>query len=219
MQLRHRPHLLIGLTVLSATLLGACASTPDALRGEFAEVTPAQIAGGGEAAAQRVRWGGTILSLKNSEQNSCFEILSRPLRGNARPEASDEEQGRFLACFAGFKDPKVFEPGRDVTVVGTIEDVEPVKVDEFEYRYPKLAGSDLYLWPLERERDTVYFVDPFPFYGRGFFYYPTYYRAPPRRATSVNPGIDAPERPMAVDDAPTPLSLPGLPGSGGLLRR
>lgn len=215
--LRHRTRLLTGFALLSASLLSACATAPTPLRGEFAQVTPEQIAGSGQAASQRVRWGGTILSLKNSEQNSCFEVLSRPLRGNARPKAGDEAQGRFLACFAGFKDPKVFAPGRDVTVVGRVEAIEPVKVDEFEYRYPKLAGSDVYLWPEEQDRDTVYFVEPFPFYGYGYYYYPTYYHAPRRSTTTVAPKVDAPERPTVIDGGSAPLSLPDLPG--GLLRR
>lgn len=216
MHLRQRPLLPTCLTLLAAALLVGCASAPQSLRGEFAQVTPEQIAASGQAAAQRVRWGGTILSLRNSEQNSCFEVLSRPLRGNARPQAGDEAQGRFLACFAGFKDPKVFAPGRDVTVIGSIESIEPVKVDEFEYRYPKLAGSDVYLWPEERERDTVYFVDPFPFYGYGYYYYPTYYHAPRRRTTTVDPGVNPPKRPTVIEDVARPLPLPG---TGDLLGR
>ncbi|MFC4251631.1 Slp family lipoprotein [Sinimarinibacterium flocculans] len=206
-------------TLLSTALLGACATAPESLRGEFAELTPAQIAGSGEAAAQRVRWGGTVLSVRNSEQNSCFEVLSRPLRANARPKTGDEEQGRFLACFADFKDPKVFEPGREVTVIGSIEAIEPVKVDAFEYRYPKLAGTDVYLWPVEQPRDTVYVVDPFPFYGYGYYYYPTYYHVPRRSGTAAAPEVSAPQQPRVLEREPTPLSVPELPGTGGLLRR
>jgi outer membrane lipoprotein len=216
------PLLLRSALIGCAALAGACA-TPAPLRGDFAEITPAEVARSPEAAAsaQRVRWGGTILSLRNSPQESCFEILARPLSYSARPAAGDEEQGRFLACFAGFKDPKVFEPGRDVTVVGSVASLEPVKIDEFEYNYPKVAGSDIYLW---RERDasqTVYVVDPFPFryYGFGYYYYPTHYRAPPRSSATTAPDSSSVQRAMVIEKSDPAISLPSLGSSKGLLGR
>ncbi len=208
---------LIGCTVL----VGACA-TPASLRGDFAEVTPTDVARAPESlmTPQRVRWGGTVLSLRNSENESCFEILARPLSYSARPERGDAEQGRFLACFPGFKDPEVFQPGRDVTVVGNVVKVEPVKVDKFEYNYPKVSGTDIYLWQ-ERSNQPVYLADPFPFryYGFGYYYYPTHYRAPRRSSTTAGPSVAAPQSDTTViDTSPAPMSMPRMPvNSGGLL--
>jgi outer membrane lipoprotein len=216
------PMTLRGVVIGCVALTAACA-TPAPLRGEFAEVTPADFARSSETTVtpQRVRWGGTILSLRNSPQESCFEILARPLSYSARPTAGDEEQGRFLACFAGFKDPKVFEPGRDVTVVGSVAAVEPVKVDEFDYNYPKVAGADIYLWRERSQAQTVYVADPFPFryYGYGYYYYPTYYRAPQRSSTTANPEVSPTQRATVIENSPAPLSLPQLSGSKGLLGR
>lgn len=185
--------------VLLSLLLGGCAA-PAALRGEFPPLTPEQAAtsaAGPSSAAQptRVRWGGTILSMKNSEKESCFEILSRPLDSTARPQRTDHDQGRFLTCYKGFKDPEVYKQGRDVTVIGTLTGFESRKVDDFEYTYPQVAAESIYLWQERREPTQTYVVDPFfypyPYYGYGY-----YYRPAPRPAPVV-PQSEAPAAPTA----------------------
>lgn len=189
----------------AALLLGACAA-PSVLKGDFATITPQQAALSQSVAVSPVRWGGTILSSSNTPEQSCFEILSRPLDYNARPLATDSEQGRFLACKAGFIDPALFKPGRDVTIIGAVTGVEERKVDDFNYRYPKLQAQTLYLWP-ERTAETYYaepFFYPYPYY----FYYPHhyhYYRESPR------PGVGAPIPPDTGVSPPRRSEAPVRP--------
>lgn len=192
-----RPLIRVGalLVILS---LGACAA-PSVLKGEFAGITPQQASLGESVAVSPVRWGGTILSSSNTPEESCFEILSRPLDYNARPVATDGEQGRFLACKAGFLDPAVFKPGRDVTIIGDVTGVEPRKVDDFDYRYPKLRAQTIYLWP-ERVVTETYYVEPFFYPYPYYFYYPHHYhysRPPPRAGVEPVPpdtGVVPPRR-------------------------
>lgn len=167
---------------LAAATLAACAP-PKTLRGEFAEISPQQAQTVVSGTQDPIRWGGMILSMENSATQSCFEVLSRPLNVNARPIAGDQEQGRFLACYAGYKDPKVFEPGREITVVGRLNGTEPRKVGEYDYQYPKVAASEVYLWAERSDVQYAYLYDPFPYpyYGPYTYYYyqQSYYRPAP----------------------------------------
>lgn len=174
--------------VLGATLLASACAAPSVLQGEFAAITPQQAAMSESIAVSPVRWGGMILSSSNTPQESCFEILGRPLDYNARPLSTDGEQGRFLACKPGFLDPAVFKPGREVTIIGAVTGVEARKVDDFDYRYPKLQAQTIYLWP-ERVVTETYYVEPFFYPYPYYFYYPYHYqyrRAPPPR-TDLQP--------------------------------
>ncbi len=128
-------------------LLTGCATAPKPLQGEFAQILPAEV--GTEAPiGQRVRWGGEIVAVDTQASRSCFELLGKSLNESARPSRADETAGRFLACRDGFYDPALFEVGRDLTVVGTIESIEPRPIGGFEYRYPKIAADVIYLWPM-----------------------------------------------------------------------
>ncbi len=177
--------------VLSAVLLlGACAA-PAVLKGEFASITPQQAALSESVAVSPVRWGGTILSSNNTPEQSCFEVLGRPLDYNARPLATDSEQGRFLACKSGFLDPALVKPGRDVTIVGAISGVEQRKVGDFDYRYPKLEAQTIYLWP-ERSQNDTYYVEPFFYPYPYYFYYPNHYHYRERPRANLEPSAPIP---------------------------
>lgn len=170
-----------GLAATALLGLAACAA-PEALRGDFPATTPKDATAGGTAPGP-VRWGGTLLSMSNKNDSSCFEILGRPLDSTGRPKRTDEDLGRFIACAPGFKDPEVYKTGRVVTVIGTVEGSEERKVGEFPYRYPKLAASTVYLWKERSEPSVIYAYDPFfspyaypyPYYGGATYYY---YKAP-----------------------------------------
>src|SRR5262245_47933943 len=123
-----------GLTVrraalcVSLVLLAACARVPPRLQGVFppTTVTEAQQPG---TVGERVRWGGEIVSTTPATGDTCFEIVSKPLNRNARPLDADESAGRFVACAPGFFDPTIYAPGREVTVVGTVEPPTRGKVE------------------------------------------------------------------------------------------
>jgi len=154
---------LAALVVLAAAL-GACATVPAPLQGQFPPVTPRQAAAGGAGSNETVRWGGEIISVEPRADRTCFEILARDLDSIARPVTGDPSGGRFLACRNGFYDPEEFKQGREITVVGRLDGTEQAKVGDFDYTYPRVAADTVYLWP---ER-PIYAYSPYyayPYWG------------------------------------------------------
>lgn len=146
------------ILLLSSSLLGACASIPQPLRGEFAALTPEQATD----AQASVRWGGRIIEVLPAPDRTCLEVLGQPLDTRARPRAGDEEIGRFRACKPGFLDPAVFMQGRQVTVTGRIDGTETRQLGEYSYQMPRVAIDELMLWPEPAEVDSIYLRhDPF----------------------------------------------------------
>jgi outer membrane lipoprotein len=149
------PLTLAGL-LLSTLLLNGCFKPPAPLAGTFAPISVTEARGGG-LTGKRVRWGGVILSTTPGKEDTCFEILARPLNSKARPRRTDESKGRFIACAHGFYDPAVYSEGRDLTVVGTLQQPETHKIGEHEYEYPKVAAERVYLWPHRTYSPTYYY--------------------------------------------------------------
>lgn len=146
------------------TLLAACATVPQPLTGNYTPVT-VQSAQQGGAGGTRVRWGGEIIKTEPGPQDTCFFLLARPLDSQARPEVSstnDNQQGRFVACHAGFYDPQIFSPGRELTITGTLHGAITEKVGGYDYAYPRVEADVVYLWP---RRQVA------PAYGYGYGYY------------------------------------------------
>lgn len=159
------------LPLAALTALAGCATVPKPLQGDYAATLPSQEG----AAAQKVRWGGEIIRVDTGAQRTCFEVLARPLDSSSRPGRRDESGGRFLACRAGFYDPAVFEPGREITVTGSVDGSELRKVGDYDYRYPRVAADVIYLWrepsTYDRYADPWYPYGPFgwdPFWSRPF---------------------------------------------------
>jgi len=147
MQLR-RPLPLL-LAVLG--LLGGCASTPETLRGEFAELTPE--AADSEHTGTAVRWGGKVLSVSPEADRTCLELLALPLNERARPISDAEPGTRFLACRDGFLEPAAFSDHRWVTVTGTLSGFEQRPVGDYDYRYPVVAAESIHRWREARRRN------------------------------------------------------------------
>lgn len=159
----HAPARLAVLALLTAAL-GACATVPAPLQGQFSPATPRDAAANaGQSAA--VRWGGEIINVDPRADQTCFEILGRELDTSARPVSRDPSLGRFLACRAGFYDPEEFKQGRDITIVGQLNGSERAKVGDFDYTYPRVAADVVYLWP----KRALYMQSPYydPWYGYG----------------------------------------------------
>jgi len=159
------------LTLAAAlALLGGCATIPKPLEGTFANVSTSAAQQGGAGGTQ-VRWGGEIIKTEPGQQQTCFYLLARPLNSQARPErgASGQDQGRFVACRNGFYDPEVFTRGRELTVTGTLHGTVSEKVGKYDYAYPRVEASVVYLWP----KRSVYARYPAPFYDP--FWGPSYY--------------------------------------------
>ena len=144
---------LVGIAAISL-VLGACATQPKPLQGEFTGLTPHDAVIGSHIGTQ-VRWGGRIIRTEPRPDRTCFEVISTRLDAEGRPVwASDDTWGRFIACRTGFYDPALFEPKREVTFTGRIEGYEERKVDGYVYRFPRMAADVVYLWPV-RERVRV----------------------------------------------------------------
>ncbi len=128
----------------------SCATLPPApLAGNnFSDITPRLAQTQPDTGGKPVRWGGTISSIDNTEKNeTCFQVVSRPLDAEARPEQSDQTNGRFIACINGFYDPDIYQPKREVTFTGTVQIPTFGKVGKSDYIFPHLDVDTLTLWP------------------------------------------------------------------------
>jgi outer membrane lipoprotein len=153
-------------------VLGACASIPVPLQGQFSAVTPHDAATGG-GHGEAVRWGGEIIDVDPRADQTCFEILARELDASARPLQRDPSAGRFLACRSGFYDPEEFKRGRDITIVGHLDGTERGKVGDFDYTYPRVAADAVYLWPKRPlYAPSPYYYDPWGPWGYGPYWGP-----------------------------------------------
>ena len=158
--------------LLTAGLITGCASVPDRLEGNYSEsFYPKQA--NEQSIGANVRWGGTVIETMPENDRTCIEVLAKPLDRRTRPEASDEDLGRFLACKDEFIDPEIFVNGRKVTAVGTISRFREGNVGDYNYVYPVVDADAVELWPEEVE--NAYYGHGY--YGYGYSYWP-YYRAP-----------------------------------------
>lgn len=176
------------VSVVAAVVLGGCASAvPEAIRNlppgnvQISQVReqPQQFRG------TVVRWGGSILNIRNESDHTILEIVGRDLDKEGRPLKVDRSPGRFLAKVPGFLDPAVYKANREVTVYGRIEGVVEQAIGEYRYGYPLVQADDVYLWkprlPVQRYPSYPYYYDPFlynpwhpwgPPYPRRSPYYP-----------------------------------------------
>ncbi|HEX7338604.1 MAG TPA: Slp family lipoprotein [Rhodanobacteraceae bacterium] len=166
------------LAVAGALALGACATIPQPLSGNYTPLQPAQAAQGGASGTQ-VRWGGQIIKVQPKAHKTCFLVLSRPLDDTARPQVDGASHGRFMACHNGFYDPEVFTKGREVTFTGTVHGIVSEPVGKYDYAYPRLEAQTVYLWP-KQPRIVRTYQSPFydPFWGPIGPWYTPYWYAP-----------------------------------------
>ncbi|MBK5964417.1 hypothetical protein CCR95_10050 [Thiocystis minor] len=143
------PLSLLSLTAMLGLLVGCASGVPQAIREDalgspsLAEVQeqPERHRG------RRIRWGGSILKVRNLAQTTEIEVLARPLNRFGEPDASAGSLGRFLIEIAGFRDPVEYPAERLLTVAGSVARVENRPVGDFPYRYPVVDGATLHLWP------------------------------------------------------------------------
>lgn len=159
-------------SLLIAGMLTGCASVPDQLEGDYSESFFANQATE-QSVGANVRWGGAVIETMPESDRTCIEVLAKPLDIRARPEPSDENLGRFLACRGEFIDPEIFSGGREVTAVGRISGFREGNVGEYDYVYPVIDADAVELWPEELE--TAYYGGGY--YGYGYSLWP-YYRSP-----------------------------------------
>jgi len=173
---RRFPFLFAPLT--ASMLLSSCGDMPSMLQGDFDDTSIAQ-AQQTAANGAMVRWGGDIVSVTPEADQTCLEILGRPLDFNARPNPEGQPLGRFVACHADYYDPDEYSAGREVTVAGKLQGIAKRKIGDYHYQFPKVAASGVYLWSEEDLQRAHGFMDashdaddPFgnQYNGNGLFY-------------------------------------------------
>ncbi len=167
------------LAVLLMTfLLGACANVPDKIAVADSEVLIDYADVKTEPNANvgfKARWGGVIAKIENQPERTMIEVVHFKLNRSKRPVISDETQGRFRLYYQGMLDPIIYEKGKSITVVGTIEKPEEGKIGEQKYLYPVLKAEGIHLWKKVQKLDVRVSHDPLwydPFYyGYGYPYH------------------------------------------------
>ncbi|MCK8516589.1 Slp family lipoprotein [Methylonatrum kenyense] len=157
-----RRSVVFGLLVLPF-LLCACAAMPEALDVELAADPPSLEQARHQPDAVKdasVRFGGQIAAVENRSDTTLIEVVGRDLRRDGRPVGDSTSRGRFLAVFEDFLDPAVYEEGRQITVVGTLDGTEARKVGEHDYPYPRVRVQGHHLWPELRPLPPPYYYDP-----------------------------------------------------------
>ena len=137
------------LAPLLAAALGACASTPIDLEEEGVAPEPviaSQVSGTPELARGTVLWGGTIIGTANLEVGSQLEVIAYPLDRTQRPQLGLPSQGRFLVDSDDYLEPLDYAEGRQVTVLGTLEGLDEVRVGEARREFPVVRPSRMHLW-------------------------------------------------------------------------
>lgn len=89
-------------------------------------------------AGQAVLWGGLILSTDNTPPWTRLEVEAHPLTAEGRPDPTAAGQGRFAVELATPFDPRLYAPGRPLTVTGRI------RVDATAT--PVVRADEYYLW-------------------------------------------------------------------------
>ncbi|QGX38448.1 Slp family lipoprotein [Permianibacter aggregans] len=198
---------------LSVVFLSACSTVPKSVRGDVREVTVSAVqSNAGEFQGVPVRWGGLIAQMQIKDGMSKIEIVEKPLTSSGRPTDKNVTGGRFIAVFSGYLDPMIFSTGREITVMGSIQEVIEGKVSDQAYAYPVLSASGYHLW---EERDyydrtsvivTGGYWDPFyhPYWYRP---YPYFYPRPVIIRDRHNPPNTTPT-PSAGSQIPEPTKGP-----------
>jgi outer membrane lipoprotein len=161
------------LLILALAGLGACAAKPPDAISRVPEDNPTlmrvRLDFDSHLGAE-VRWGGEITSVENQAEGTWIEIVRYPLRANGRPRSGGKSDGRFIASFADFKDPVVYEVGRPLTVVGRIVDQTSRKIGDYDYRFAIVEVEGSYLW--KAQAPAVYPNYPPYWWYHDPFYHP-----------------------------------------------
>jgi len=151
------------ITPLILLCLAACASTisPEVLKDVDQSIRFEALLKDPDAfQGKTVLFGGDIIKTENSPDKTLIVVFQRSLNSDKKPSGGDRSAGRFIVSVSGFLDPAIFQPGRQITVVGVVAGKEVRALDDIEYSYPVIDKRHLYLWQRKSAIDTeprVYF--------------------------------------------------------------
>ena len=131
--------------------LSACAVTPpypeDMLRAVDRAMTPEQAVK--ETARDvQVMWGGVIIKAANTSDHTDFTVLFYPLDQSQRPDLDQKPRSRFLVRYPAYLETMVYAPGREVTILGSLQGIEEGKVGDAPYTFAVLKADKVHLWPI-----------------------------------------------------------------------
>jgi len=95
---------------------------------------------------KNVLLGGNIIEVYMESDQTWIEILQKPLDSQQKPQYTDVSSGRFFIHFSDFRDPAIYVPGREITIVGEVEGVRIQKIKEMDYAYPVIVPKESQLW-------------------------------------------------------------------------
>jgi outer membrane lipoprotein len=161
------------LVIITIALLGGCASKPPAAISKIPPENPSLTRVRMDIDSfigTEVRWGGVISKVENRASHTWIELVRQKLRENGKPRTDDRSDGRFIASFEGFVDPVVYEVGRLLTVVGTIEAKTERPIGEYDYLFPIVTVEGSYLWKAAPEYRDPYYPHPYWYYDLRFYH-------------------------------------------------
>ena len=153
-----------GIRILAVCLLAfvlcACATTSPFSGENLAAVDPHLTPD--EAVQENIKdtqvlWGGVIITSANQPDSTVITVLYYPLDKSQRPQTEKTPVGRFRVYTPGYLETMVYAPGREITVLGTLQDSEAGKVGEAPYRFAAVKADKVYLWPLRSNDSRVHF--------------------------------------------------------------
>lgn len=170
------------LNLLFVLLVSGCAIVPENIEvtNEDTLVSYSEaVVSSSSANGKPTRWGGAIVGVENKSDHTYIEIVHFPLNNYGKPMRYADTIGRFKVELEGFVDPILFEEGRLITFVGTLDTPMAGMVGEQPYLYPKVVASNYHMWRKEVDYDVngLYLAYHGGWYSP--FFYPYHFRFNP----------------------------------------
>lgn len=148
----------IAVIILALALTSCASRMPVEIQGEFdnAPDTTQAHTQPDKFLSQQVRWGGKILNIENKQNTSRLTIVAFPLNSYGRPKNSNQSHGRFIAIVDKFLEPELYSKDREVTVTGSLQKSEIVKVGDFSYSHPVVQVNNHHLWAIKQATPPNY---------------------------------------------------------------
>ena len=137
---------LITALVATGTLAG-CATTTCVGPVGNPKLTPTQVSADRKHTGERVRWGGTVLAVRNLPDRTEVEVIGYPLDRCGVPQPDQTPIGRFIVQAPGFLEPAEYPSQRLLTATGIITGTRLGEVGAAPYPFPVLSNGALSLWP------------------------------------------------------------------------
>jgi outer membrane lipoprotein len=168
------------IVLLMAGLMASCAPFSRQIMSQVDETLTYQVVqkGPDRYVGKNVLWGGVIAEITNKQNETDLKVRETELDIEKRPKNPDRSAGRFIVRYAGFLDPAIFQPGREITVAGEVVGKEVLPLEKILYPYPVILAKEIHLWEklLPVRPYYSYYWDPFggP-YGYPYRWYRPYY--------------------------------------------